>query len=166
MSDVARPAGEVSLQLLDPASGRPSKSWTFKNQDLITIGRSAEQDVELSDPFISRSHAKLVFRDGEWSLVSLGLNGVVVANQLISGSFRVNGDIRFRLGPEGPTLHFRTKVENSDNRATMFFDFRSAPTFQLDQRKLQAEVGQIAEGDYFQSLQQRVKQLRQNRAAP
>ncbi len=104
--------GEVSIQLLDPSSGRPVNSWTFSNQAEITIGRSPDQDVAISDPYVSRNHANLVRRDGGWFLVSLGRNGVVVANQLVK-EHDVGQDLVFRLGVEGPTLKF-CEVSDSD----------------------------------------------------
>ena len=165
MSDSPRPANadtEVEVQLLDPTFGRPLKSWTFQNRAQITIGRAPDQDVEISDPYVSRNHARLGCRHDQWVLVSLGRNGVVVANQLIA-EYPVSGDVSFRLGMEGPTMRFRAVAEKAEVRATISFDTLPGPVFQLDRRRLQDAVDEIADGDYFQNLQQRAKQLRGQR---
>lgn len=160
-SRAAKPIGRVALHLIDPASGRLIKSWTFTDQAHITIGRSPDQDVEMSDPYISRNHANLVHRDGQWMLVSLGRHGVLVANQLIT-EVPVDGELSFRLGAEGPTMRFRTKVEVAEELlATMNVDTIPAPVFELDQAKLEEDVNTITSGNYFQSLKQRAQQLRQ-----
>ncbi len=69
---------EVVLHIIDVSTGRPIQTWKFKDQFQITIGRAADQDVEISDPYVSRSHASLVNTDGHWTLISLGRNGVVI----------------------------------------------------------------------------------------
>lgn len=156
-----QPIGRVAVHLLDPTSGRLVKSWTFNDQAQITIGRSPDQDVEMSDPYISRNHANLTYRDGQWLLISLGRHGVLVSNQLIT-EHPISGDVCFRLGMEGPTLRFRTNVEHSEEiLATVNVDTQQMPEFQLDAAKLQDDVKAIAEGHYFQSLRERAKQLRQ-----
>lgn len=167
MNDTSRPhkaIGEVVLQLLDSSSGRPIKVWTINDQVQITIGRSPDQLVEISDPYVSRNHARLDYRDGQWLLVSLGRNGVIVANQLVT-EHPVGVDISFRLGMEGPTLRFRTSAERTDVMSTISSDTLSELLFQLDEEKVQTEVGEIADGDYFQNLQARAQQMRRKRKA-
>jgi pSer/pThr/pTyr-binding forkhead associated (FHA) protein len=156
--------GDVAIQLLDPSSGRPINSWTFKEQAEITIGRSPDQDVAISDPYVSRNHANLVHRDGRWHLVSLGRNGIVVANQLVKEQV-ISRELLFRLGVEGPTLKF---CEDSDSNrvdigATISFSAEMNPMFQLDETRLQREVSEIADGDYFQNLQRKAKEMRTQR---
>jgi len=56
--------GEVAIHLIDAQSGRPINSWTFAQKEKITIGRSPDQDVELSDPYVSRNHASIQNREG------------------------------------------------------------------------------------------------------
>jgi predicted component of type VI protein secretion system len=165
MHDLSRSTdevGEVSIDLLDPLSGRPMKSWEFIDQERITIGRSPEQDVAMSDPYISRSHAELVYRDGGWLLLSLGRNGVMVANQLVA-EHKVESDLHFRLGIKGPTLHFRASHKQLEASATISFDVDPEPMFHLDETRIQQEVTEIAEGDYFQDLKQRARQMRLHR---
>lgn len=162
LSSTPPPSREVVVQLMDPTFGRPIKSWTFTQKASISIGREVDRDVEISDAYVSRNHAELQLRGEQWVLVSKGRNGVVVANQLIT-EFPVEGDVNFRLGPSGPSLRFRTTPVEDANLATICFDTLPPPMFQLDTQKLQEDVGAIAEGDYFQKLQQRAKQLRQRK---
>lgn len=45
-----------------------------------SIGRSKLSDVVIGLPFISRSHAVLTYRDGEWLIADLGSKGGVMVN--------------------------------------------------------------------------------------
>ena len=159
----ATPDRKVLIELLDPTCERPVKTWTFEDRLLITIGRADDQDVEVSDGYVSRSHAQLVLREGEWRLVSLGRNGVVCENKLVSDYLLKNGE-KFRLGSNGPCLRFRTSGK-TESMHTVCFESLPAPLFQIDETKVQEEVGQIAEGEYFQSLQDKARKLRKQRSA-
>ncbi len=157
--------GEVMVALLDPTSGRPIQSWSFSGQAEITIGRSPDCHVEMRDPYVSRLHAHLLLRDGQWTLVSLGRHGVVVGNRMISEQ-PVSGEIRFRLGMAGPTLEFRTTTVSVQQLATISFDPLPLLNLHLDERKLEDEVTRLADSDYFKNLQQRAKELRRQRDQP
>ena len=152
---------EVLIELLDPAFERPIKSWKFSDRPRITIGRGDDQDVEVTDAYVSRSHAELVFRNEDWFLVSVGRNGVLVENKPIM-EFPMRGEVKFRLGGSGPCLRFRTSG-NVESVQTICFDTIRVPTFEVDESKVKDDVSQIAEGDYFQSLQQRARDLRKQR---
>ena len=165
MNELPVPAndlGAVQVQLIDSSSGRPIRVWNFCDQAAISIGRSNDQLVDIGDPYVSRNHARLDYRNGEWSLVSLGRHGVVVANQLVTDYKIENGQI-FRLGMEGPTLRFQLKPEPSAAESTIHFEPMPEILFQLNKEKLRSEVGQIAEGTYFLKLQARAKQMRSDR---
>jgi hypothetical protein len=155
-------AGEVAVQLMDATSGRPIQCWTFQGRAKITIGRSPDQDVSISDPYVSRSHADLVHDDGQWRLIATGRNGVVVANQLVT-EYLFHGEVIFRLGMDGPTLRFRTTPDRAEIVSTICFDSLPAPLFLLDEDRVRNDVGSIADGDYFQSLQRRAKEMRRQR---
>lgn len=156
--------GIVEVQLLDASSGRPIKSWVFEERSRISIGRMPEKDVEISDPYVSRNHADLVYEDGRWKLVSLGRNGILVANQFVTEHV-VESDTDFRLGLQGPTLRFCKPTERTENDRTITFDSMPTIVLRLDQSKLQKEVGEIADGDYFRALQDRAKSLRRTKLA-
>jgi FHA domain-containing protein len=156
------PLPEVVVQLLDAAHGRPVQTWRFVGKQDISIGRFPERDVEISDPYVSRLHAELCFRDGRWVLLSRGRNGVVVNHQPIT-ELAIDGAVAFRLGPSGPSLRFYVAAEEKSSLHTLCFDTEQIPTFTVDDSRLRQDVGEIAGGDYFQKLQQQAQSLRSRR---
>jgi FHA domain len=156
------PSEEVVVQLLDAALGRTVKSWKFRDRRELSIGRLPERDIEINDPYVSRLHAELHFRDGRWLLISHGLNGVVVRNKQIT-ELAIDSEVTFQLGSAGPVLRFSLEHQDSECGRTLCFDTEQ-PAFVLDESKLQDDVGQIAEGDYFQKLQAEAKTLRARRS--
>jgi len=156
------PPLEVVVQLLDAARGSPVKTWRFVGRASITIGRAGDQDVEISDPYVSRLHAEVAWREGKWMLISHGRNGVLVANRPIT-EFPVQADVIFQLGSSGPTFRFRFAVEDDNSRHTLDSDLEPLPDFQLDASRLRAEVGEIEGGDYFRKLLDQAKTLRHKR---
>lgn len=161
--DAPELVARVAIYLLDSALGRPMRSWQFNDKALITIGRAEDCDVNVSDPYVSRNHAELRFADGQWTLVSLGRYGVMVQGEQIT-SLVMQGETVFRLGSGGPSLRFEPVAAKSDNRMTMMFDSTMVENmFELDKRKLEQEVGEIADNSYFQELQKRAQQLRKQR---
>lgn len=159
----------VRVDLLDPTSGRPLNSWTFQNRDTITIGRSPESDVAISDPYVSRQHASLISRDGRWHLVSLGRNGVLVSNQLVTEQ-AAGIELVFRLGAHGPAVKFSVVSEavEEDIGSTYHFAESTQPEvdevwFELDENQIEREVNEVIESDYFQKLQELAKKMRSQR---
>ena len=71
----------ITLQLLDSAQGHPLQTWTFEDKDEITLGRSAENDVVLADPYVSRAHAFLKYESSGWRLVSISSRLIVLEGQ-------------------------------------------------------------------------------------
>ncbi len=158
----------VAIQLLDSALGRPMRSWQFDGKQLISIGRADDQDVQISDPYVSRTHAELRWQNDGWTLVSLGRYGVMVQGQAVT-ELPIEKEITFRLGSEGPTLRFDPAAARSDNRMTMMFDSTLVQNvFELDKSKIERDVGEITEASYFQQLQKRAaaiaRSARQERA--
>jgi pSer/pThr/pTyr-binding forkhead associated (FHA) protein len=153
----------VAVQLLDSALGRPVRSWQFEGKQVVSIGRGEDQHVQISDPYVSRNHAELRYQNGQWVLVSLGRYGVLMQGQAIT-EVPIEKETTFRLGSEGPTLRFDPAVARNDNRMTMMFDSTLVQNmFELDQKKVERDVGEIAEANYFQELQKRAQQLRKLR---
>jgi len=86
--------GCPQLVYLDPTGCR--RSVTLAGQSLVTLGRRPEADVCLPwDPEISRVHAELLHRSGEWIVVDDGLsqNGTRVNGLAVEGRRRLrDGD--------------------------------------------------------------------------
>jgi pSer/pThr/pTyr-binding forkhead associated (FHA) protein len=150
----------VVIHLLDSAQGHSLQSWAFRNQQLITIGRSEESDVTLADPHVSRTHAKLVHDGDTWTLFSIGRHGTLIDDRVIS-EIAVRPPTVFRLGPSGPMMRLDTQVRETRRSETM--DNIDADVFamlEIDETRKQREVDQIAGNALFQELQEQLKRLK------
>ena len=71
-----------------------SKNRTLHfNKDLIYIGRSAENDIQIKDKHISRTHLKVTRKDGRYFVEDLrSENGTYVNGELIPANreFEIN----------------------------------------------------------------------------
>src|SRR6266480_181872 len=78
MSVTNRPQESASIRFLTgPLAGN-----TFQiNKPMITFGRDTGNDVIISDPTVSRKHAHLVNKAGQWSIEKLAEQNVVTVNQ-------------------------------------------------------------------------------------
>lgn len=156
------PNESVMVDLLDPATGHVVQVWYVASQPVIRIGRDADQDIVIADPYVSRQHAELRNVNGNWRLFSIGRHGVLVNGERITETSALNG-IRFRLGTEGPTLRFSDRPLASSNSATITSDDTVKIALQVNESKVEQEVSEIAGGDYFRQLQERARELRRKR---
>ena len=87
-----RPAGRVTRVLLGKAGDKLLRFPLFK--DKLTIGRTADNDIQLNAPYVSRRHA-VVTTDGESTrVIDWGSkNGVFVNSSRVKEHFLKNGDI-------------------------------------------------------------------------
>jgi FHA domain-containing protein/uncharacterized protein DUF1707 len=95
----------VSALLTAPGSKRVRRDfllaldWSGGQRELI-VGRHRSCDVVLSDPSVSRRHARLVFRDGSWVLQDLeSTNGTLVNGEPVGRCALRPGD-RLALGDQ------------------------------------------------------------------
>ena len=83
------------LMYIDPAGCH--RSFRLADRGLVTLGRRPEADVCLPwDPGISRLHAELIHRAGEWMIADDGLsqNGTSVNGLAVGGRRRLrDGDL-------------------------------------------------------------------------
>ena len=162
MADHPVPSADlfVVVHLLDSAQGYSLQTWRFTNRDLITIGRSDENDIVLADPHVSRVHTKLVHENGSWRLISTGRHGTLVDNRLVS-EFALQNHTVFRLGGAGPMLRFDTTACESQRSETLdSFDPDMFSMLEVDESRKQHEVDQIAGNSLFQELQEQSRRLR------
>lgn len=171
MEPASSPAGAITVELLDSATGQSQQSWRFSGVSRVQLGRSRENDVVVSNPYVSRAHAYLEFHDGRWTAIAIS------SQQLVSGGRRVQsidlipGTI-FQLGPHGANLRFG--VESLDEPLRSGFDFSGTlafegpeqPELKLDLDQLSREVTAIVEGDFFAALSANVNKLRESRKGP
>jgi pSer/pThr/pTyr-binding forkhead associated (FHA) protein len=150
----------VAIHLLDSAQGHPLQTWRFAGQDVVTIGRDESSDIVLADPQVSRTHAKLIRQDGQWTLISQGRHGTLVNDRVVSEA-PLRHQTLFRLGPNGPMLRFDS--DGATPRRSETIDQIDSDLFsmlEVDQLRKQQEVDQIAENALFQELQEKSRRLR------
>src|SRR3712207_2834649 len=89
VADVAAAAGALVIR---SGGGRVGQSFPLQGERM-TIGRSPDNDVFLDDVTVSRNHAVLVQRGGEWYLDDSGsLNGTYVNRKRIDSHRLEDGD--------------------------------------------------------------------------
>jgi hypothetical protein len=83
----------------DPAPSVLALDWSGATDELL-LGRASTCDVVLSDPTVSRRHARLRFRDGNWVLQDLrSTNGTSLNDALVVRCQLRPGD-RLRAGDQ------------------------------------------------------------------
>jgi pSer/pThr/pTyr-binding forkhead associated (FHA) protein len=155
----------IVLELLDSGQGYAVQRWEFEAVGPITIGRAVECDIEIANPFVSRSHAYMQCVDAEWRLVAVSKAGVFVDGQRIT-ELALSDETTFRLAERGPLLRFREMREvpgADDGGGTIQFDADRTPLLVLHETERDREVAEIAESPYFQELQKKAARFRQNR---
>lgn len=85
-----RGVGEPPLLALDWSGAR----------DELSVGRHHSCDVQLSDPRVSRRHARLVFRDGVWVVQDLESTNGTSVNGVAVGRCRVRPGDEVSFGGE------------------------------------------------------------------
>ena len=90
--DVGDVAAQSGALVIRSGGGRVGQSFPLTGEQM-TIGRSPEADVFLDDVTVSRDHAVLVRRRGDWYLDDSGsLNGTYVNRQRIDSHRLEDGD--------------------------------------------------------------------------
>jgi predicted component of type VI protein secretion system len=164
MTAPTEPPAEVvlTLQLLDATQGLPIQTWHFPVQPEVRVGRANENDVVIPHPYVSRQHARLVWRDGDWELVNVGTHGTLRDGRAVTRALLEDGD-ELRLGPQGPTIRVRARGNDSSPAAyvgTMVGDANDLPSIRIDAAKKTEEVQAVADTEYFRELQARLQTLR------
>jgi pSer/pThr/pTyr-binding forkhead associated (FHA) protein len=90
--DVGDVAAQSGALVVRSGGGRVGQSFPMTGEKM-TIGRSPETDVFLDDVTVSREHATLVRRGGDWFLDDSGsLNGTYVNRQRVDSHRLADGD--------------------------------------------------------------------------
>jgi pilus assembly protein CpaF len=75
------------------------------HQDVTTIGRTTGNDVLILDGTVSRTHARLIFHNGQWSIEDAGSsNGTQVNGQKIKRPRVLHSGDQIRIGDEFATF--------------------------------------------------------------
>ncbi len=93
----------ITLTLLHPLQSTPIQSWTFDQEERVSVGRSTDNHVVLYSAVVSRHHVELCCENSAWEVVSLGANGTYVDGQRITRLPLKDGAV-FRLARSGPNL--------------------------------------------------------------
>lgn len=151
---------QITVHLLDSAQGHPLQTWTFENRESVTLGRSPENDIVVTDPYVSRSHAYLKFDRSQWRLMA-------ISRQMIFHEGRTWPEVPVydgtvcRLGPHGCYLRFVQADAQQNEQATISGSGISIPNLKLDRARMEQEVSQIADEPYFQRLKDAMRQRRE-----
>ena len=90
--DVGDVAAATGALVIRSGGGRVGQSFPLEGERL-TIGRSPDAEIFLDDVTVSRDHAVLVRRSGEWFLDDSGsLNGTYVNRRRIESHKLADGD--------------------------------------------------------------------------
>jgi len=90
--DVGDVAASTGALVIRSGGGKVGQSFPLEGERL-TIGRSPEAEIFLDDVTVSRDHAVLVRRGGEWFLDDSGsLNGTYVNRRRIESHKLADGD--------------------------------------------------------------------------
>jgi hypothetical protein len=151
---------QITVHLLDSAQGHPLQTWKFDDRDSVTLGRSPDNDIVVTDPYVSRSHAYLKFDGDQWRLISLSRQQIYFEGQVLPEVPIDDGTV-CRLGPHGCFLKFAQTAAQQDDRATISFDASTMPILKLDPERMQQEVSQFVEAPYFKQLKEAIRQRRE-----
>ncbi|CAD5954162.1 hypothetical protein PCC9214_02750 [Planktothrix tepida] len=96
-------ANVIKLTLLHPLQSIPVRSWVFKKDNVIRIGRSLKNDVVLYSAVVSRYHVEIRRQSEDWVVVNLGTNGTYVNGQAVQQVPLVDGQV-IHLAISGPKI--------------------------------------------------------------
>ena len=157
MDDVSR----LEVQLLDVNGEHVAAEWRFGSLDgsVVRVGRAQDNDVIISDRYVSRYHAEICFVAGAWHVLSLGRHGMFRAGVAIQKSHRLGaGSQDLQLGGTGVILRVNVDTKPLSEEAphadvtTMLF--ASSPAFEIsiDEEDKSRTLDEITNGEFFQAL--------------
>lgn len=144
------------VELLDTELRHTIQTWTFDSDSPFHIGRSADADVVIRNPYVSRTHVYVSSSDSGWNLVSISDLGVIIDGKTVRTA-EFEDSVEFQLARKGPLM--RVSVCSSvpgdsfDAKATIGEEAFNIPMLILDERKRDEEVSAIENQDFFGRLQ-------------
>ena len=100
----------LTLVLLHPLQSVPVQNWTFREESVVRIGRSTDNDVVLYSAVVSRHHVELRLDGDQWRVVNLGTNGTYINDKRVDDCDAKDGLV-FRLASSGPKIQIRLEIE-------------------------------------------------------
>jgi pSer/pThr/pTyr-binding forkhead associated (FHA) protein len=103
--DVGDVAATTGALVIRSGGGRVGQSYPLQT-DRMTIGRSPDAEIFLDDVTVSRNHAVLQRRGGEWQLDDAGsLNGTYVNRRRIEETHTLSEGDELQVGKYKLTYH-------------------------------------------------------------
>lgn len=92
--------GDSYLKLLNRKDTLPFKvNEVYVIDNDVTIGRGAQNDIILKDPYISKSHAKIIIDENEYFLEDLNsVNGTLINDEKVFDVVKLKDGDRIKLG--------------------------------------------------------------------
>jgi hypothetical protein len=99
---------ESSARLLVRLGAQPEQEYPLA-QEIIIIGREAINDLVINDPEVSRRHARIMLRDGNFQIEDLGsTNGTFVNGQRVTSPLVLYHGDAIELGKSARILYLGT----------------------------------------------------------
>ena len=87
------------FQRYDPRHAAGELSWSLADRDRVTVGRSAGNDIVLSDPQVARHHCTFVRAGEKWRVVDAGSGRPVLVDGHVTHSTPITEQSLVRIGP-------------------------------------------------------------------
>lgn len=104
----------ITIFLIHPTQAQPIRRWTFKQNSVIRVGRSKDNDVVIHGSLVSRHHLELWNRQGGWELINFGANGTFVDGEPVR-QLSISDGMLIRLGSTGPRLQLHLSLEDGES---------------------------------------------------
>ncbi len=151
---------QVHIELLDANQEFVADEWTFspETKDVVRLGRSHENDVVISDRYVSRFHAELRFRHGSWEIVNLGQHGILRQGKRIEDTCPLAEREELQLGGSGIVLRFSLLDRAGaapgfpETLTTLVYGSTGPGRIAIDRADLSRAVGEIVDSPYFREL--------------
>jgi len=91
---------KLLLRVVKSSFYMPQTEWILEPGEYL-VGRYPSNEIVLPDPYVSRKHARIFFKDGEWYIEDLGsTNGTYVDNENIKnrGIVKINDGSEILIG--------------------------------------------------------------------
>lgn len=95
----------AALEVVESEAVAPGR--VYELADLVTIGRSTENEIVLRDPLVSHQHARLVKKRDEYHIMDLdSTNGTTVGKARVTEPVALKNGTRIKIG--STIFKFRT----------------------------------------------------------
>jgi len=106
--------------VLTVTAGNMSGQEISIDDDKLSLGRSADNDIVIDDQNVSRSHAALTYRDGSFYVEDKGSStGTFVGNEKISSVTKLQSGATLTIGTTAMTLSYTSEEESGAVEATL-----------------------------------------------